>query len=92
VCLLFAGSSKKEINWHEFKRNYLEPGKVESLTVVNKNTVRVHLSPKFAGRDGAGGVFFTIGSVETFEHNLEMAQQDSNNGAGAGPDEMLPVT
>lgn len=54
---------------------YLEQGMVESLVVVNKNSVRVHLHPKYEARDGSK-MYFTIGSVESFERNLEQAQTD----------------
>ena len=37
---------RKEITYQEFRRNYLEEDKVESLTVVNKNMVRVNLRNK----------------------------------------------
>ncbi|XP_015262176.1 PREDICTED: AFG3-like protein 1 [Gekko japonicus] len=61
----------REINWKHFVHYYLARGVVERLEVVNKQFVRVFPVP------GAGlekYVWFNIGSVDTFERNLEMAQ------------------
>lgn len=49
---------------------------MEKLEVVNKKWVRVKLT---AGNSGDGGVlWFNIGSVDSFERNLENAQADLN--------------
>ena len=76
-----AGGGRREITWQEFRRNLLDEDKVESLTVVNKNLVRVNLKNKYGG--SSDETFFTIGSVESFEHNLEVAQTQGD------PDAML---
>lgn len=67
----------KEVAWKEFVQNYLARGIVEKLEVVNKKWVRVRLS---AGNtaDGASFLWFTIGSVDSFERNLENAQVEMN--------------
>ena len=79
---LFADSGmnggRKEVTWQEFRRNYLNEDKVESLTVVNKNMVRVNLRNKYGSNGTDEGMYFTIGSVESFEHNLEVAQTQGN--------------
>lgn len=67
----------KEIAWKEFVNNYLARGIVDKLEVVNKKWVRVRLT---AGNtsDSAGTLWFNIGSVDSFERNLENAQADMN--------------
>jgi len=67
----------KEIAWKEFMNNYLSRGAVERLEVVNKKWVRVKLNPgSFV--EGGGVLWFNIGSVDSFERNLENAQIDMN--------------
>ncbi|XP_029009903.1 AFG3-like protein 1 [Betta splendens] len=62
----------REITWKEFVHRYLGRGVVERLEVINKQFVRVTLVP---GADtDASYVWFNIGSVDTFERNLEAAQ------------------
>lgn len=42
--LLFGNtSSVKEINWQEFRTNYLERGEVDRLVVSNKSSVKIYL-------------------------------------------------
>ena len=48
---------------------------VEKLEVVNKKWVRVKLSP---GNVADGVLWFNIGSVDSFERNLENAQTELN--------------
>ncbi|XP_058832271.1 AFG3-like protein 2 [Topomyia yanbarensis] len=67
----------KEIAWKEFVNNYLARGIVEKLEVVNKKWVRVRLTPGNAS-DSMGTLWFNIGSVDSFERNLESAQTDMN--------------
>mmetsp|Transcript_4634 Transcript_4634/g.11903 ORF Transcript_4634/g.11903 Transcript_4634/m.11903 type:complete len:719 (-) Transcript_4634:29-2185(-) len=64
---------EREITWQEFRAKFLEEGKVERIEVVNKTTARVFLVGPVEDT-----VFFTIGSVETFERNMETAQKDLN--------------
>ncbi|XP_070537298.1 mitochondrial inner membrane m-AAA protease component AFG3L2-like [Ptychodera flava] len=71
---LFFGGGAVEITWKQFVQDYLPKGAVEKLEVVNKRFVRVWLKP---GQDSIGRyVWFNIGSVDTFERNLENAQLD----------------
>ncbi|KAI9139437.1 peptidase family M41-domain-containing protein, partial [Paraphysoderma sedebokerense] len=85
----------RETTWHDFRINMLERGAVEKLVVVNKNTVRVHLrpdAPQFSEvpglRRGGYQFYFTIGSVESFEHSLE----DAQNQLGIPARERIPVS
>uniref|UniRef100_A0A224XBN9 Putative atp-dependent zinc metalloprotease yme1 n=1 Tax=Panstrongylus lignarius TaxID=156445 RepID=A0A224XBN9_9HEMI len=75
--LAFYEMGYKEITWKEFLNNFLSKGIVEKLEVVNKKWVRVKLS---AGNsyDGSSVLWFNIGSVDSFERNLENAQIDMN--------------
>uniref|UniRef100_A0AAQ5XKS6 AAA+ ATPase domain-containing protein n=1 Tax=Amphiprion ocellaris TaxID=80972 RepID=A0AAQ5XKS6_AMPOC len=61
----------REISWKDFVNRYLGRGMVDRLEVVNKQYVRVILVP---GADSY--VWFNIGSVDTFERNLETAHMD----------------
>ncbi|XP_014857981.1 PREDICTED: AFG3-like protein 1 isoform X1 [Poecilia mexicana] len=64
----------REISWKDFVHRYLGRGLVERLEVVNKQFVRVILVP---GADAEGSyVWFNIGSVDTFERNLEAAHME----------------
>ena len=70
--MLMNESRYKEISWKEFVTNYLSAGRVERLEVVNSKWVKVQLN---SGVDSEV-LWFSIGSVETFERNLESAQTD----------------
>uniref|UniRef100_A0A8C5P486 AFG3-like AAA ATPase 1 n=1 Tax=Jaculus jaculus TaxID=51337 RepID=A0A8C5P486_JACJA len=61
----------KEITWKHFVQYYLARGLVDRLEVVNKQFVRVIPTP---GTSSEKYVWFNIGSVDTFERNLESAQ------------------
>ncbi|XP_021564238.1 AFG3-like protein 1 [Carlito syrichta] len=61
----------KEITWKHFVHYYLARGLVDRLEVVNKQFVRVIPAP---GTSSEKFVWFNIGSVDTFERNLESAQ------------------
>ncbi|XP_042336744.1 AFG3-like protein 1 isoform X2 [Sceloporus undulatus] len=63
----------REINWKHFVQYYLARGVVERLEVVNKEFVRVF---PVSGVTSEKYVWFNIGSVDTFERNLEAAQQE----------------
>ncbi|KAK2842814.1 hypothetical protein Q5P01_013014 [Channa striata] len=66
--------SGREISWKEFVHRYLGRGLVDRLEVINKQYVRVILVP---GADAdASYVWFNIGSVDTFERNLEAAHME----------------
>ncbi len=60
----------REITWKEFVNNYLSRGVVEKLVVVNGKWVQVDMGPSGTGEK----LWFTIGSVDTFEKNLENTQ------------------
>ncbi|GCB60192.1 hypothetical protein scyTo_0012691 [Scyliorhinus torazame] len=64
----------REVTWKDFVNNYLSKGIVDRLEVVNKRYVRVVFAPEKLAVDGY--VWFNIGSVDTFERNLETAQQE----------------
>ncbi|KAG2470101.1 AFG32 protein, partial [Polypterus senegalus] len=65
--------SGKEITWKDFVHYYLARGLVDRLEVVNKQFVRVILAPGVSSSEGSYA-WFNIGSVDTFERNLETAQ------------------
>ncbi|XP_051879953.1 AFG3-like protein 2 isoform X1 [Pristis pectinata] len=65
----------REVTWKDFVNNYLSKGIVDRLEVVNKRYVRVVFAPDKVTMDGQY-VWFNIGSVDTFERNLESAQQE----------------
>lgn len=81
------GSSVEEITWKDFKNNMLLQQDVEKLVVVNKQKVEVHIKQEALGRgrykefssDGFSSgphYYFTIGSVEYFEKQMDEAQKD----------------
>lgn len=74
-----------QITFEEFVREYLEPGRVERLTVVDRRLVQVH-------QTNAPGphplLYFTIGSVDAFERALNEAQTE----LGVPRDRRVPVT
>ncbi|KAF2879166.1 hypothetical protein ILUMI_27018 [Ignelater luminosus] len=76
----------KEIGWKEFVHNYLARGIVEKLEVVNKKWVRVRLTPGNTV-DGSNMLWFNIGSVDSFERNLENAQVEMS----VEPPNFVPV-
>src|ERR1044072_489054 len=81
-------SQPQEISFQEFQLDYLQPGDVDKLVVVNKKYVEVYIKkeklnePKYdkvaKGRFGApnpGPHFqFSIGSEESFKADLDKAQ------------------
>lgn len=67
----------REITWKEFINQYLQGGMVEKLEVVNKKWVRVKFMPGAPVATNTT-LWFNIGSVETFERNLENIQLETN--------------
>ena len=65
-------SRYREISWREFVGSYLSGGRVDKLEVVNSKWVKVHLN---SGVDREV-LWFSIGSVDTFERNLDAAQAE----------------
>ncbi|XP_075228639.1 AFG3 like matrix AAA peptidase subunit 2 [Lycorma delicatula] len=84
--LAFFEMGYKEIAWKEFVNNYLSKGIVEKLEVVNKKWVRVRLLPGNSV-NGSSVLWFNIGSVDSFERNLENVQIDMN----IEPPNFIPV-
>ncbi|XP_032420988.1 mitochondrial inner membrane m-AAA protease component AFG3L2 isoform X2 [Xiphophorus hellerii] len=82
----FLRDGGREVTWKDFVNNYLAKGVVERLEVVNKRYVRVAFSPGKTPLDGQY-VWFNIGSVDTFERNLETAQSE----LGIESENRLPV-
>ncbi|KAJ5439379.1 Mitochondrial respiratory chain complexes assembly protein YTA12 [Penicillium daleae] len=87
-------STGREITWEEFRSNYLDKGLVEKLTVANGHRVRVDLNREVVNQaypDSAGQpvthVYFSIGSVDSFERKLEQAQYE----LGIPNHERIPV-
>ncbi|KAM9854012.1 mitochondrial inner membrane m-AAA protease component AFG3L1 [Aulostomus maculatus] len=72
--LYIYSDSSQEITWKDFLHHYLERGIVERLEVVNKQNVRVMLAPHSNAE--VSYVWFNIGSVDTFERNLETARME----------------
>jgi AFG3 family protein len=79
----------KEISFHDFLVDYLNPGDVDRLVVVNKKAVEVYIKQdrlnepkfdkvaknKFGGQQNTGPHFrFTIGSEESFKTDMDKAQ------------------
>ena len=61
----------KEITWKHFVQYHLARGLVDRLEVVNKQFVHVIPAPETSLEKCA---WFSIGSVDNFERNLETAQ------------------
>ncbi|XP_043083265.1 AFG3-like protein 2 [Puntigrus tetrazona] len=72
---LYLRDPGREITWKDFVHRYLDRGLVDRLEVVNKQFVRVILVPGADSSEG-GYVWFNIGSVDTFERNLEAAHYE----------------
>lgn len=64
-----------QISWKEFVDHYLNRGLVGHLEVVNKQYVKVYPAHGVDTSE-VRYLWFNIGSVDSFEHNLEMAQHE----------------
>ena len=94
------GAAPKELSFQEFQLNYLKPGDVDKLVVVNKKSVEVYVkkerlaeskfdkvSKNRLGSPNPGPHFrFTIGSEESFKADLDKAQ------AGVPLEDQVKVT
>ncbi|KAJ3946476.1 AAA ATPase afg3 [Colletotrichum tropicale] len=89
--------SEKEITWQELRRNFLDKGLVNKLVVIKTSgRVRVELNREgvqsvYGGNEGVNPnmqYYFSIGSVEMFEKQLEDAQRE----LGIPPAERIPVS
>jgi cell division protease FtsH len=86
-----SGGSPVETNWQEVKNTMLKNGDIEKIDVINKSQADIYLkesayekykskleqglsSPSKAGPH----FYFTIGSVDVFESNLDKAQKEYN--------------
>jgi len=81
------GGNVKETTWKDFKNNMLQPKDVAKIVVVNKEKVEVYIKPdkigtgkyqEFSNEGFNSGpqYFFTIGSVDYFEQQMDEAQKD----------------
>ncbi|RXN08699.1 AFG3 2 [Labeo rohita] len=87
----------REVTWKDFVNGYLSKGVVDRLEVINKRYVKVIFTPGKTPVDGLTTncdpffkqqyVWFNIGSVDTFERNLETAQLEM----GIEGENRLPV-
>lgn len=82
----FIRDGGREVTWKDFVNSYLAKGVVDRLEVVNKRYVKVIFTPGKTPVDGQY-VWFNIGSVDTFERNLETAQLE----LGIEGENRLPV-
>lgn len=64
-----------QISWKDFVDHYLSKGLVDHLEVVNKQYVKV-IPVSGVDTSQVNYLWFNIGSVDSFEHNLEVAQQE----------------
>ncbi|KAI9274587.1 peptidase family M41-domain-containing protein [Phascolomyces articulosus] len=80
----------RELTWQTFRTSFLNKGMVDRLVVVNRDMVRVYLRPEAVslGISRQQQFYFSIGSVASFENNLEKAQ----NELGIPSNERIPVT
>ncbi|XP_034039569.1 AFG3-like protein 2 [Thalassophryne amazonica] len=82
----FVRDAGREVTWKDFVNSYLSKGVADRLEVINKRYVKVVFSPGKSPVDGQY-VWFNIGSVDTFERNLEAAQTE----LGIESEDRLPV-
>uniref|UniRef100_A0A8C7T0R0 AAA+ ATPase domain-containing protein n=1 Tax=Oncorhynchus mykiss TaxID=8022 RepID=A0A8C7T0R0_ONCMY len=82
----FLREGGREVTWKDFVNNYLSKDVVDRLEVINKRYVKVVFTPGKTPVDGQY-VWFNIGSVDTFERNLETAQYEM----GIEGENRLPV-
>jgi len=85
VMMATGGPPKREINWQEFRTGVLANGQVERIEIINKQVAKVYL---FNAKPNSESLFFNIGSVESFENKLELAQRELD----VPVTDMLPVT
>lgn len=77
------GSNEEEISFQEFKKKYLMTGNVDKITIIDKTKARVHVHSGAT----ATPIFFNIGSVDSFERQMEDIQKE----LGVPPSEMIPI-
>ncbi|XP_057695679.1 AFG3-like protein 1 isoform X1 [Corythoichthys intestinalis] len=64
-----------QISWKDFVHHYLKKSLVDHLEVVNKQYVKV-IPARGVNTSDVSYLWFNIGSVDSFEHNLQAAQQE----------------
>ncbi|CAD6639087.1 XXYS1_4_G0025640.mRNA.1.CDS.1 [Saccharomyces cerevisiae] len=77
--LLNSSEEQSEITWQDFREKLLAKGYVAKLIVVNKSMVKVILNDNGknqADNYGRNFYYFTIGSIDSFEHKLQKAQDE----------------
>merc|ERR1719204_1697111 len=77
------GMNYREISWKEFVTQHLSRGTVEKLEVINSKWVKITSN----GIGSREVLWFSIGSVDTFERNLESVEQE----LGIDPSRAVPV-
>ena len=90
------GENSKDITFQEFKTTFFDKGLVDKLTVINRQRVRVDLHREATGRMYPESpaqhfnfrYYFSIGSVEAFEKQLD----DAQNSLGIPSSERIPVS
>jgi len=92
---MFTGGGSREITWQELRKNFLDKGLVEKMTVegdrvrvdLNREAAQALYPDTVAARPGFH-YYFSIGSVDAFERRLESAQEE----LGIPPIERIPVS
>lgn len=77
--LLNSSEEQSEITWQDFREKLLAKGYVSKLIVVNKSMVKVILNDNGKNQPdnyGRNFYYFTIGSIDSFEHKLQKAQDE----------------
>lgn len=82
--MLAPSENTKEITYQEFRNNFLDKGLVEKLTVINNKDVKVSLHreavaamyPESPARHNNFSYYFTIGSIEAFENQINRAHEE----------------
>jgi len=69
---LYQTTTYEEISWQQFSSQYLLGGKVDYLEIINHKWVRVIMK-----HPGTTTPWFSIGSNDTFERNLEQVQLEA---------------
>ncbi|KOG97428.1 m-AAA protease subunit YTA12 [Saccharomyces eubayanus] len=77
--LLNSSEEQSEITWQDFREKLLTKGYVAKLIVVNKSMVKVILNDNGKNQPdnyGRNYYYFSIGSIDSFEHKLQKAQDE----------------
>ena len=84
----------KQTSWQEFNRDMLQQKKVEKVVIVNKEVAQIFIKKEYIGEEkfrntnkkplgnstnNGPHFYFEIGSVETFNQQLNDAQADFDN-------------